>query len=465
MAEQLQNGDFSDNLDHWTLGIEGSENFTADNGKAKAISASGNDNEIWHRMRQGWNRYDEVVSSDVDIDYEWDVPSGSVADGEVRFLAELKKPDSSLIQLAKVTKGAGSGNGSLLSGEDIKANLDQNGDYYLRLSARCKSAKNTNNTDCDSPYGDWTNYGMTLYESNAKCRKVSPLTDLNEHTAYIQKSFYSEANPPSASISVKAKGKATTGILTDGRVSIEVYLLRPGLSTITLYNGSLTDDIWTQILNSYDISSYITATGTYTIKLLATVASGEDAGSNVYASEGHFWITDVNVAYYSYEQAAGWFDNASVEMAVKKKKVFIEALGASPVPVKQSKIGKSTSLELGESHSERIKKVISFSGGLEIGETFINKAKLIFLEVLRLATDIIYGAINPVSKSDTIGLDEDVQCITKKPLSKSGLISISELLFLAKITGNVRIDLSQSSINYSDATMPVTHWIKTKFWR
>lgn len=472
MSEQLTNGNFSSGLAGWTNGIEGARAFVAESGMARAISDDDDAYEKYHRMTQGFGRYDEVISGNVDVDYQWDCGVGNTSSGAARFIVGLKKPDSSIVELANVLK-SGSGSGALLTNKDIKSYLNQNGTYYLRLEARVKSAKqvDSESDDCDTPYGSWTNYWMTLYGSNYKCFRSSPVSDLSDYEGYVTKSFYSSANPDTANVSVYAKGIAETTVIQPGDCKIQVILIRPGLSDVYLFNQSMSDNTWWEVVNNMDISGYLTVSGTYYLRLKTIVRTAKDYLNNTYISEGHFGACDLNVSKTTttYPTTKAYFDNASVDKVVKKTQVLTEQIGTIGVDSRESSIVKSETAILSESHSyiHEVAKVFeSFLENMQLSESVAKKITLNILEYFVLAETPYYGAMKVFSDTDIAVFDEIFDYFVRKFTTQSDEVSFGEWIGLVRQRGNVRITYTPIvETAYGEVIGPETNWRKEWFRR
>ena len=136
---KILNGDFSSGFDSWDNGVGGGLAFTLDSAKAKVLSFPGSTEKDFI-MRQIFSINEEVVSAAITVWGQWEAYSGAYANGYNQFIVDLIKPDTSSVSLLDTTKTAVSSSGNLLNAVDIKANLDQYGNYELWLEIKTKSA-------------------------------------------------------------------------------------------------------------------------------------------------------------------------------------------------------------------------------------------------------------------------------------------------------------------------------------
>lgn len=117
--------------------------------------------KIDYEMQQELEVNDEVLTAILDVWGKWDVAADQ---GIVEFIVYLQKPDSSDIELYNQQKSAGSsGQGYLLTDEDIKANFDQQGTYKLRLLCGVKS-----NDALVKSYGWYDNISLLMTVKKTK---------------------------------------------------------------------------------------------------------------------------------------------------------------------------------------------------------------------------------------------------------------------------------------------------------
>lgn len=141
MAEKITNGAFTTNLTGWYN--YGAYDFTPEAGMAGAESG---EDSTGHqcRLRQYFSITGAATSAVVSAWIAWDLYHESAGDGEAIFYLYLRKPDSTLVQLATHTEEAAgadnNGSTDLAASLNILAHLDQVGTYALELWAVPTSA-------------------------------------------------------------------------------------------------------------------------------------------------------------------------------------------------------------------------------------------------------------------------------------------------------------------------------------
>ena len=140
MSEKILNGDFSSGFDNWDNGVGGGNAFTLDSGKAKGSSDDDSVSELIYKIRQQFEANDEAIVAKISAWGQWEALTGDV-DGYNKFIMELKKPDTSMVELLNVTKTGLTGSGLFLDEVDIKSNFDQYGNYELWLTLKTKSKR------------------------------------------------------------------------------------------------------------------------------------------------------------------------------------------------------------------------------------------------------------------------------------------------------------------------------------
>jgi hypothetical protein len=458
MAQVILNGDFSAGFDYWY-----NWNYVLDAGRIKRSSNAGDANENIGTIEQTFAVNDQVIDAKITAWRRYESVSGGVSNGYVRSRAILIKPDLTSEDLCDETKTALTGEGNILDNVDITSKFTQQGNYKLRLRTYVASAKNQPQSGVSNPYGTWTNSGFTI--SNPNCYLMSG-QNINEYTATIYKSFTIDQPAVDGKITVNAKGLVDAGDFT-GYARFVVRLLKPGMAgEVTLYDGYLSDDAWTTILNNLDITAHLSAAGTYRLTLLAYVKSSRLDGPPIeyLVSEAWYGTLSLVAKWYTYSVSSGFWDNISLDIKIKKFKTVFESLEASDVPQKKISVSNTKEdLEMAESYSTRsfIGKVVSEI--LELKEWFSNKVFKTIKEDLE-ATEAWYsiGHYQKDVKED-IDFGENYSMILKKPKQVKEDFELMESYSAKKTAGNIETTyLFGEPTEWQPISPTVTPWIKMK---
>jgi len=140
VSEYIKNGDFSSGFDYWINGPGGTYAFDLDTGMALAKSDTST-NELCFQMYQSFSISDEVIAANIWAWCKWNSLSNVV--DYAHFIVDLKKPDSTWVNLLNEKWINSEGNGYRLNGNNVKAHFTQQGTYYLYLTCRVYSTDHT----------------------------------------------------------------------------------------------------------------------------------------------------------------------------------------------------------------------------------------------------------------------------------------------------------------------------------
>lgn len=236
----------------------------------------------------------------------------------------------------------------------------------------------------------------------------------------------------SADLDVWAKWQASVG---NGLVEFIVYVQKPDLTNVELYNNQYTDGASGQanILSNLDVKAHLSQQGTYKLRLLCGARSNDDF-----------------ICSY------GWYDNISLDIKIKKIKVILEQLAAIEDPQRKSSSTKSESLSLSEALSKQ--KVKSILESLSLSEAANRLTKKSVLEALSLVehyleTDYIF--------SESLSLIESY--FAKLSREQSSILSLIEALSARRTAGNIitTFDITDLIV-WDDRSKVTTKWDKVK---
>jgi len=497
MSEKILNGDFSSGFDNWDNGVGGGQAFTLDSGKAKG---SGHEDSIFekiYKIRQQFEANDEAIIAKISAWGQWEGVTGDY-DGYNWFIIELKKPDTSMVELLNVKKTGISGSGMLLDEVDIKSNFDQYGNYELWLTLKTRSKRDNEQTSLSEPYADWTNGGdlFSLYDDNNKIKEVSDEFSETQYIATMTKQF--TINEPAfyAPLTVQAKGYKEDPLAI---ATANVRIRKVGEAWQDLYNGQLTGDNWQNIINDQDVSSYISSSGTYELQLRAFVQSTEISGQ-YYTGEIHFGNVDFTAKWYEYSQSHGWYDNIFLPMSVKKYKAVTETIGASGKLQGVTSITESEIIQMAESIKKfpKIKRFLesvgiaetyeAFAGKkaevkeiLAVLEAYLKKAKIFKSESVAIAESYeILASFNVeikeilqlvesyskkviISKTEAIGISEAILAVKQKIKNVREAIKINEFIAAKRTHGNLETSYTMGApLEWTELEKQQTQWITKK---
>lgn len=487
MSERILNGDFSSgsgvhNVDHWDNGVRGGYAFyyLFQTENIKGISYEDSISEKVYKIKQGFAVNDEVIIAKLSAWGQWQALSGDI-DGSNQFIIELKKPDTSMVELLNTTKTALTGSGQLLTESDIKANFDQYGNYELWLTLKTNAKRYDESVSVSEPYNTWDNGGdlFDLYDSNNKIERLSGEADDVEYTATMTKEFTVDKVPHSALLTVQAKGNTE---IMQATANARVRIKKKGLEEWNvLYDHELDGDSWSNILNAVDISSYITSSGIWQLQLEARVKSFEVEGQ-YYIGEVHFGNVDFTANWYEYTISHGWYDDISLNMSVRKYKTVFEAIGATDKPQKFVSKEEKEDVELAEDYSTLAMKAHSESEPIELTELYGKEVRKAIKEDLELGENYFHNRRYKTIKEDIeltesfftkedflhsekedVEFGEAYSSYRIKHLTKSSAIELTERLEAKRTHGNLETFYTIDALTAYDGISPViTKWITTK---
>lgn len=451
MSNYILNPSFSLGFDYWTNGAGGLA-YSLDAGKAKATSGVADTNEKDYRIMQGFSISNTVISGKISVWGQWENYNGDI-DGYTKYRIWIQKPDSSFYYPLTLTTKDGVGSGWLLYNYDIASELIQYGNYKLYLQCLVRSAYSEveDSVQVINNYNTWINNGFVFYDSGTRIGKYSE-EDFNEYTATIYKNFTVEEVPKSASLQVEARGwKHSAG--EEGQAWLRVRLRDANSNWHTIYNAQKSDGEWAYIVNQ-SILSYITKAGNYRLELYTLVQSGRTWYESpppphyvYYTSYGQFRDVDLTVIWDEdqYTQSYGWLDDINVNIAIKKTKTVLEALGSGEITSKESLLTKSEILKLSENYSSKTTKVFrTVSETVKLIGTYLRKVKKTIKENLGVLESYTHSKL-------------------PKPASAFENLGVLEFLFAKRTRGNIEDSYEISQLTDWETTPPQsTQWIKIK---
>lgn len=464
MSEKILNSSFDFGtppyiVDDWDNGVGGGDPFVLmvepgnpDSYRIRGGSYEESISEKTYKIRQQFGVNDEAIIAKISAWGWWNAYTGDV-DGYNKFIIELKKPDTSMVELLNVTKTGLIGFGQLLDEVDIKSNFDQYGNYELWLTVKTKSKRDDESTSVEEPYDSWTNSDFSLYDSNNKIKCVSNPYDENVVTAIIYKDF--TINGPAHTATLTVEGKGIMEAFGCGNMA-RVRIRKVGVGTwSTLYDQNNIDaGVFQNWLNGIDISSYLTTAGTYRLEFYAEAQSWEEPPVGPYhQAEIHFANCALSAEWYEYTRSYGWYDDISLEMSVKKFKVVTEAIGASGKLQGVASITESEIIQMAESIKKfpKIKRFLESVGIAETYEAFAGK-KAEVKEILAVLEAYLKKA--KISKSESVAIAESYEILS------SFNVEIKEVLQLVESYSKKVITSKAEVIGISEAILAIKQKIK-----
>jgi len=289
------------------------------------------------------------------------------------------------------------------------------------------------NGDFSSGFDNWDNgiggLPYTLVAGEAK--GSSDRWDEAELTYIMLQQFSSSEEVVSAKITVWAKWEAVPGIKT-GRNVFVVKLRKPDATFVTLVDTTKNAVSGSgNILNESNIAAHMTQYGSYRLYLYLYTRSA--------------WLS---IEPDVYEQSFGWYDNISLDVAVKKYKTVHEIMGSSE-----------------ESSFYSNRQTASESESVGLSESYLKKTSKYTAEMVGLAESYSTEVITPVRSYETasgiVGLIESYSM--RRKLIRNEIAGLAESI-QAKRTrdGVVTTYIFGELTQWDEISQAVTPWIKEK---
>jgi len=158
-------------------------------------------------------------------------------------------------------------------------------------------------------------------------------------TYKIAQSFYSNEEVIAGKITVWCKWLAYAGDVSDGYNQFVVELVKPDTTSVTLLNSTKTANSGSSnLLDAVDITAHLAQYGIYWIYLTLKTMSGKSDNPD-------------SPPPYSYGVSYGWYDNISIDIAVKKYKTVHEKIGSTGALGGKASVLRSEAMGLVEAYS------------------------------------------------------------------------------------------------------------------
>jgi len=320
MSEKVVNGGFLGGATSWST-ISGYTGYNYADNKINGDSSASATTDVSYGYYQTIAISGTVLGATISAWRRYESQSGNTHNGHVTSTLQIKKPDTTIITIATETKTAETGEGYIASAVDVKAIINSgDGDYDVRLITTVASADQDTEggTSLAEPYDTWTSSGMVI--KNPNCYIISNTNNVNEVDGYVEKSFVVSAVPTSARLTLDGLGYATEGTEQAGASRMTITLSKSGGDTWTLLDTyDYIDDTWHTIIGNMDLTSYITASGTYTLHCRGRVRSAYNYELPLYSfiqSYAYFGNCDLQVAWggHVYTKSYGYWDNISLNV-------------------------------------------------------------------------------------------------------------------------------------------------------
>ena len=273
------------------------------------------------------------------------------------------------------------------------------------------------NGDFSSGFDSWHNgVGEDPYILDAgKIKGNSHSSSVLLKTYNIAQSFYSNEEVVSGKITAWCKWVAPGGNISDGYSRFVVELVKPNTTSVTLLDSTKTaESSEGYLLNDSDIKTHLAQYGIYWIYLTLKTLSSK--GDNPDAPPP-----------YSYGVSYGWYDNISIDIAVKKYKTVHEVIGSTGKLGGKASISRSEIVGLSESYS----------------------------------TEVFSPSFNYETASESVGLSESYSTILKRIRREAEVVGLVEGLQILRKQGNVETTYTLGDLTKWTETQEVdTPWIK-----
>jgi len=248
----------------------------------------------------------------------------------------------------------------------------------------------------------------------------------------------------SAVLNVWGKWGCPTGV-ENGAATFTVKLRKPDFSYVALAGEEKDGETGEgYILEDSDIKAHLSQYGNYELWLELTIKSAL-----------------VSIEPDVYGQSSGWYDDISLNVAIKKYKTVVEHMGMEPATQRSTSKSVKEGIEFEESYSKRGYKLKVVAEAMEFVESTVRLVKKTVKEIIEFSERYFPQADFMKTVKETMEFDESYSAQKIRPHMEEEVMAFSEESFQAKKTsGNVVTTIYFDKLTeWTEKPRVTTEWI------